>query len=88
MGQNQTDFQPQSVAVLSDGSQVVPENAIEESFLTNVANSNHSPEQKERITRMGTLFEPNKFDVNFSNTKRASLPNDLDPQIRQLIKEV
>ncbi len=87
MGEDQVNFQPQGVAVLSDGREIVPESQAEMDFLTNVVNSNRTDAEKERIASMGALFSPTTFDINFSNDKRAKLPTDLDPQLRQMIRE-
>lgn len=52
-----------------------------------VANSNHTPEQKERLAMLGAVFEPTYFDVNFVNDRRATYPTNLDQQIKQMIRE-
>lgn len=68
---------------------IVPESEAELEFLQDVAdNSDLSDEQKDRVARMGTLFEPTKFDLNFDTNRRKQHPTDLDPQLRQMIKEV
>lgn len=81
-------YVPTSVAELSDGSEVTPESQAEEDWLNQVANNpTTTPEQKDRIARFGTLFSPTTFDVNFSDDRRKNYPTDLDPQLRQMIRE-
>lgn len=66
----------------------MPESAEEEAWLNQVANDpTTTPEQKDRIARLGVLFNPTSFDVNFSNDRRNNYPTDLDPQLRQMIQE-
>lgn len=82
------EFVPQSIAELADGSIITPESKQEEQWLSQVAdNPIMTQEQKERVARMGVLFTPSSFDVNFDKAKRANYPTDLDPQLRQMIKE-
>lgn len=81
-------FIPQSVAELSDGTEIVPESKAEETWLTQVANNpNTTEDQKDRVAKMGVLFEPTSFDINFNQNKRSTYPTDLDPQIRKMIRE-
>lgn len=81
-------FVPQNIAELSDGSEIVPESKAEEDWLTQVAeNQNITPEQKDRVAKMGVLFAPSSFDIKFNQNKQNNYPTDLDPQIRQMIKE-
>lgn len=87
MGDNQVNFQPKGVAVLSDGREIVPESQAEMDFLNNVVGSTRTDAEKERIAKLGVLFSPSTFDINFSNDRRSQLPTDLDPQIRQMIRE-
>lgn len=82
------NFEPQQVAVLNDGSQVIPESEAEQQFLTQVNNSPRTDAEKARIAKMGVLFKPTSFDINFNKNKQARLPTELDPQLRQLIKDV
>lgn len=81
-------YVPTSVAQLTDGSEIMPESAKEEAWLNQVANDPATTlEQKDRIARLGVLFNPTSFDVNFSNNRRNNYPTDLDPQLRQMIQE-
>lgn len=82
------EFIPQSVAELADGTTITPENEAEENWLTQIANNpTMSDEQKDRVAKMGVLFTPNNFDIEFDAKKRKSYPTDLDPQLRQMIRE-
>lgn len=81
-------FKPTAIAELSDGTEVIPQSPREEQFLVDVANSDRTPEEKDRIARMGAMFAPTAYDVNFITQSRASLPTELDDQIRNLIREV
>lgn len=86
--QKSLGFVPEEVAQLSDGSQIVPENAKESAFLQHVANNpQRTDAEKERIARMGTLLYPQHFDVDFVNQQRANLPTELDEPLRQMIRE-
>lgn len=87
MGDSQ-GFVPQNVAELADGTEIVPESKAEEEWLSQVAeNPKTTEEQKERIAKMGVLFAPTSFDINFNQNKQNNYPTDLDPQLRQMIKE-
>lgn len=89
MGENQKPFHKDFVAELSNGDEIVPESEEELAFLQGVAdNDNLTDAQKDRVARMGTLFEPAKFDVNFDTARRKQHPTNLDPQLRQMIQEV
>lgn len=88
MGQNQTPFQKDFIAELSNGDIIEPESAAEQEYLQSVAiNDSLSDSQKDRLARLGTLIEPTKFDVNFAINRRQQYPTDLDPQLRQMIQE-
>lgn len=81
-------FVPQNIAELSDGTEIVPESKAEQDWLVQVAdNPNTTPEQKDRVAKMGVLFAPTSFDINFNQNKQDNYPTDLDQQIRQMIKE-
>lgn len=89
MGQDQKSFQKDIVAELANGDFIVPESEAEADFLQDVsADENLSDEQKDRVARMGTLFTPTSFDVNFNTTRQKKHPTNLDPQLRQMIQEV
>lgn len=81
-------FIPKQVAVLTDGSTITPESEEEEAWLADVAeNPQLAPEQKDRVARMGVLFSPTTFDMNFDTQRRKAYPTNLDPQLRQMIQE-
>lgn len=86
MGSNK-QFVPSLIAELGNGTEVVPESQAEQDWLASVNNQNYSDEQKDRLAKVGTLFAPTTFDGNFDVNKRESYPKDLDPQIRQMIRE-
>lgn len=87
MAKNQ-EYIPKSVAELADGSVITPQSAVEEAWLNEVAsNPATTQEQKDRVARMGVLFSPTMFDMNFNTNKRNNYPTDLDPQLRQMIQE-
>lgn len=87
MAENQR-YVPKGVAELTDGSIITPESPEEEAWLNEVANNPATTqEQKDRVARMGVLFSPTMFDVNFNTSKRNNYPTDLDPQLRQMIQE-
>lgn len=89
MEQNQTPFYKDFVAELANGDVVVPESDAELEFLQGVAvNDNLTDAQKDRVAKMGTLFEPVKFDINFNTKRHKQHPTNLDPQLRQMIQEV
>lgn len=89
MDENQKPFHKDFVAELANGDVIVPESDAELEFLQGVAdNDNLTDTQKERVAKMGTLFEPAKFDVNFDTNRHKQHPTNLDPQLRQLIQEV
>lgn len=82
-------FQPEKIAVLNDGTQIVPESRREEEFLQRVAdNPQRTDEEKARIAKMGALFAPNTYDIDFKQNRRSSLPTELDDNIRQVIRTV
>lgn len=87
MAEDNQPFEPEAVAEFTDGTQVVPQSKKEQEWLINIANSNQSPDMKEKTARLGALFEPQRFDAEFTNNKRKALPTDLDPQLRQMIRE-
>lgn len=77
------------MAQLNDGTQIVPENQAESAFLQHVANNpTRTDEEKERIAKMGMFLGPDKFDVDFTEQKRAQLPTELDEPLRRMIREV
>lgn len=89
MGENKTTFSQDAVAELSNGDIIVPESPAELQFLQYVAdNDSLTTEQQDRIARLGTLFEPTKFDLSFDTKRRKQYPTDLDPQLRKMIREV
>lgn len=89
MGQDQKPFQEDIVAELANGDFIVPESEAEADFLQQVsADGGLSDQQKDRVARMSTLFTPISFDVNFNNTRQKQHPQNLDPQLRQMIQEV
>lgn len=88
MEQASVAYQPQNIVEFADGTNVIPETQKEEDFLVNVANNPTLNDfEKERVAQIGTLISPKLFDINFDVDKRASYPTDLDPQLRQLIRE-
>lgn len=88
MEQANVAYQPQNVVEFADGTNVIPENQKEEDFLISVANNPTLNDfEKERVAQIGTLINPDLFDINFNVDKRARYPTDLDPQLRQLIRE-
>lgn len=83
-------FKPSSVAVTSDGQQeIIPQSKGEEDFLKRTANrTDRTPQEKDRIGQLGALFEPMNYDMDFNDNRQKILPDDLDPQLRKLIREV
>lgn len=69
------------------GVDIVPESPKEEEFLFDLAsNPERTSDEKMRIAHIASLFPPTAFDVNFTNTRRESLPTELDDKLLELIK--
>ena len=81
-------FVPQAIAQLSTGEHIVPESRAEQDYLVKVAgNDAYSVVQKDRLAKMGSLVNPQNFDINFNQNKRDSYPTDLDEPLRRMIRE-
>lgn len=87
-GEPNKPFVPSYMAELNNGEQIIPESEAEEDFLLNVGLGERTDKEKERIAKMGALFKPNTYDINFTNNKRNNLPTELDQNILSVIRGV